>query len=120
MLARTMTRPIFHARRWKSIVPRSESSASNAPVPSMPPAQSLLLPSSLQFATLSSESLQKRVRLLVKMTLMASSMVGFVGWVYWYSMWAVRQDDVTDEFLEMVQQAERQMQEQRQSQNSST
>lgn len=41
-------------------------------------------------------------RLAVKNAVMGTSIALFVAGVYWYSMYAVRQDDISDEFLESI------------------
>ena len=48
----------------------------------------------------------QRRRLLLWNTLIASVMTGFIGFVYFYSIYAVRQDDITDAYLEQIMAAE--------------
>jgi type VI protein secretion system component VasF len=43
----------------------------------------------------------------MKSSVMAVGLGGFAVWVYYYSIWSVRQDDLTVEFLEQVEAIEK-------------
>ena len=47
---------------------------------------------------------QKRLKLLMWNCFAGSILAGFVAFVYNYSIWAVKQDDITDEFLDTAEQ----------------
>jgi hypothetical protein len=46
---------------------------------------------------------QRRLRLLLWNGLAGCSLAGFVVWIYLYSIWAVKQDDLSDEFLAEIE-----------------
>lgn len=63
--------------------------------------------SSLYGAAAKSAALQKRLRLIAQSSVIGVGIVGFIIWVYWYSIWSVQQDDLTEEFLDEIERYER-------------